>query len=121
MRNYKNIKAYQTADKLVLAVYEATKRFPKEEVYGLTSQLRRAVVSIPTNIAEGASRQHEKDYVHFLYIARGSAAEVEYLLDLALKLGYLTDEVHEKLHVMIDEVGKMLVSLIRVIKSSLGS
>jgi four helix bundle protein len=117
MRNYKNIKAYQLADALVIEIYKATKQFPKEELYGLVSQLRRAAVSIPTNIAEGASRQHEKDYVHFLYIARGSSAEVEYLLDLALKLGYLDNGHHAKIHPMAEEVAKMLVGLIRAIKA----
>lgn len=103
---------------LVLEIYKGTKQFPKEEIYGLVSQLRRAAVSIPTNIAEGASRQHEKDYVHFLYIARGSAAEVEYLVDLALKLGYVSDADHAKISAMAGEVAKMLVGLIRAIKKA---
>lgn len=118
MRNYKNIKVYQLADTLVLAIYELTRKFPKEELYGLTSQLRRAAVSIPTNIAEGASRQHEKDYVHFLYIARGSAAEVEYLIDLSSKLSYLGQPDHKRIGAMATEVAKMLMGLIRAIKSS---
>jgi four helix bundle protein len=118
MRNYKNIKAYQLADTLVLAIYEATKKFPKEELYGLVSQLRRAAASIPTNIAEGASRQHEKDYVHFLYIARGSSAEVEYLASLAYRLGYMGEHDHERIRAAVVEVAKTLVGLIRVIKNS---
>jgi len=115
MRNYKNIKAYQLADTLVLVIYEVTKKFPKEELYGLVSQLRRAVVSIPANIAEGASRQHEKDYVHFLYIARGSAAEVEYLTDLACRLGYIGKHDHERIRTIAEEVAKTLAGLIRTI------
>jgi four helix bundle protein len=103
----------------VLAIYEATKKFPKEELYGLVSQLRRAAVSIPTNIAEGASRQHEKDYVHFLYIARGSAAEVEYLAGLACRLGYLNEHDHERILAAAGEVAKTLVGLIRAIAKSL--
>ncbi len=88
MRNFKNIKAFQLSDNLVVEVYKVTKYFPKEELYGLTSQLRRASLSVPTNIAEGASRQHKRDYLNFLYIARGSLAETEYLLHLANRLGY---------------------------------
>jgi len=121
MRNYKNIKAYQLADALVIEIYKATKKFPKEELYGLVSQLRRAAVSIPTNVAEGASRQHEKDYVHFLYIARGSAAEVEYLSSLARRLGYLSDQEHEKISAAAGEVAKMLVGLIRTIQKAYSS
>ena len=68
MRDFRKIKAYEYADDLVLAVYEATNKFPKEGIYGLVSQLRRASVSIATNIVEGASRQHPKDYLNFLYI-----------------------------------------------------
>ena len=68
MRNYKNIKAFQLADDLVMEIYKVTKHFPKEELYGLTSQLRRATLSVPTNIAEGASRKHKKDYMHYIYI-----------------------------------------------------
>ncbi len=77
------------ADDLVLEVYQVTKEFPNEETYGLITQLRRAAVSVPTNIAEGASRQHKKDYLNFLFTSRGSLAEVEYLLCLANKLGYI--------------------------------
>lgn len=82
-RDFKKIKAWQYADDLAVLVYSKTKSFPREELYGITSQLRRAAVSVPTNIAEGASREHKKEYVHFLYIARGSIAETEYLLHLA--------------------------------------
>ena len=93
MRDYKNIRAFKEADELVVLVYKVTKDFPKDEVYGLTSQIRRAATSVPTNIAEGASRQHKKDYLNFLYIARGSLAETEYLLHLANKLGYLGNDI----------------------------
>ncbi|MBN1688104.1 MAG: four helix bundle protein [Candidatus Omnitrophica bacterium] len=85
MRDYKKIKAYQNAEKLALEIYSVTKRFPKEELYGLVSQLRRAAVSVTANIAEGASRQHKKDYLNFLFMARGSVSEVECLLTLSNK------------------------------------
>jgi four helix bundle protein len=90
-RDFKNIKAWQYADDLAVLVYSITKSFPKEELYGITSQLRRSVVSVPTNIAEGASREHKKEYLHFLFIARGSIAEVEYLLHLSRRVGYLKE------------------------------
>ena len=112
MRDYKNIKAFQLADELVVEIYKITKNFPKDEIYGLTSQLRRATVSIPANIAEGASRQHKKDYLNFLYVARGSLAEAEYLLHLANKLGYLDDKGFEDTVSYKQSVAKTLYGLI---------
>jgi len=112
MRDYKKIKAFQHADHLAVAVYEATQQFPKEELYGITSQIRRAAVSIPTNIAEGASRQHEKDYIHFLYIARASGAELKYLLGLAARLHYLNQADYVKLDFAAEETSKTLYGLI---------
>src|SRR5207249_3664946 len=79
MRDYTKIKAWRLADDLTVAVYERTRSFPKEEMYGLTSQLRRASYSVPANIVEGASRESKKDYLHFLYIARGSLSEANIL------------------------------------------
>ena len=111
MRDYKNIKAYQFADDLVIEVYKVTKDFPREELYGLTSQLRRAAVSIPTNIDEGASRQHKRDYLHFLYIARGSSSETEYLLHLSNRLGYLSDKKFNEIENLKQETAKTLFGL----------
>ncbi len=119
MRNYKNIKAFQLADDLVAEIYKMTQQFPKEEIYGLTSQLRRAAVSVPSNIAEGASRQHQKDYLQFLYVARASLAETEYLLHLINKLGYLTDELFGKVEERKQEVAKTLFGLIEAVKKEL--
>src|ERR1700746_256688 len=90
MRDYVKIEAWRLADDLTVAVYERTRSFPREEVYGLTSQLRRAAYSVPANIVEGASRESKKDYLHFLYIARGSLAETQYFIHLARRLGYLS-------------------------------
>ena len=112
MRDYKNIKAYQFADDLVVEVYKTTTKFPKEELYGLTSQLRRAAVSVPTNIAEGASRQHKRDYLHFLYISRGSIAETEYFLHLSDRLRYLIDKEFNRIDKLRREVAKTLFGLI---------
>lgn len=112
MRDYKNIKAYQLADNLVMEVYKVTKHFPKEELYGLTSQLRRAVISVTTNIVEGASRKHKPDYLHFLYISRGSIAETEYLLYLANSLEYLSNTEFRKLDKLREDTAKTLFGLI---------
>ncbi len=93
-RNFKTIKAWELADNLAVEVYRVTRLFPKEELYGLVSQMRRAAVSVPANIAEGTSRKTHKDLSHFLVIARASLAEVEYYIHLAERLEYLnSDEI----------------------------
>lgn len=89
MRDYTKIEAWRLADDLTVAVYEVSRSFPREELYGLTSQLRRAASSVPANIAEGSARESKRDYLHFLYIARGSLTETQYFLHLAARLGYL--------------------------------
>ncbi len=114
-RNFKKIKAWQFADELAVLIYEKSKCFPKDEIYGLISQLKRAAVSIPNNIAEGASREHKKEYLHFLYIARGSIAEVEYLLHLSKRLKYLKYNDFEKLESLRDEAAKILNGLIKAV------
>jgi four helix bundle protein len=91
MRDYTKIEAWRLADDLTVVVYERTRSFPREEIYGLTAQLRRASYSVPANIVEGASRESKKDYLHFLYIARGSLSETQYFIHLAHRLGYLAD------------------------------
>ena len=121
-RDFKNIKAWQYADELAVLMYSKTRSFPKEELYGITSQLRRAVVSVPANIAEGASRGHKKEYVHFLYVARGSIAETEYLLHLANRLGYLQDVEYKELEDVRRETAKTLHGLIKSVrKEAMGS
>jgi four helix bundle protein len=90
MRDFTKIEAWQLADDLTVAIYEKTQAFPREELYGLTSQIRRAAYSIPANIAEGAARDTLKDYLRFLHIARGSLAETQYFVHLAQRLGYLS-------------------------------
>jgi four helix bundle protein len=121
MRDYKNIKAYQLAEELVFEVYRAAKGLPKEEMYGLASQIKRAVVSIPANIAEGASRNHKRDYLQFLYVARGSAAETECLLGLAVKLGYLSVNDHAKLSSKREEAARTLFGLINSVEKEIKS
>lgn len=112
MRDPKRLKVFQLADELAVAVYEATKGFPKDEWFGLRSQIRRAAVSIPSNIVEGCARSSEKEYLHFLDIAYGSALEVEYQLSLAHRLGYLDAEIHTSLNKAAAQTAKALNGLI---------
>ncbi len=119
MRDYLKIKAFQHADDLALRVYGLTRKFPREELYGLTAQLRRAVVSAPANIAEGASRQHRRDYLHFLYIARGSMVEAGYLLYLATRLGYATPKEFEEIDRLREEAAKTLFGLMSSVEKEL--
>ena len=98
---------------LVETVYHITKGFPKEETYGLTSQLRRAVVSVPSNIAEGHSRTGRREYAHFLSMAHGSLSEVETQVEVARRLGYITDEQQARVFQSSSEVGRIVVGLIR--------
>jgi len=91
MRDFTRIEAWQLADELTVAIYEATRGFPREEAYGLTSQIRRAAYSVPADLAEGASRDSKRDYLHFLHIARGSLAETQYFAHLSGRLGYLAE------------------------------
>lgn len=90
MRDYSKIEAWQLADDLAVAVYGHTRASPREETYGLTSQLRRAATSVAANIVEGSARESKRDYLHFLYIARGSLAETQYFVHLAHRLEYLS-------------------------------
>ncbi|MDD5326200.1 MAG: four helix bundle protein [Phycisphaerae bacterium] len=115
-RDFRNIKAWKSADDLATLVYSATKTFPKEELYGLVSQIRRAAVSIPSNIAEGAARKTIKEYLQFLYIAQGSISELEYLLHLSKRIGYLKDSEYNNLDGLRDETAKMLYGLINYIE-----
>ena len=120
-RDFRNIKAWQFADDLTVMVYSITKTFPREEMYGLISQLRRAVSSVPANIAEGANRATKKDYLHFLYIAWGSLAETEYFLHLAKRLDYLTDVEYQKIDALRRETAATLNGLIKSVRSELGA
>ncbi len=112
MQSYKELIVYQKAYKLALKIYETTKNYPKEEIYGLVSQMRRSSVSIPCNIAEGYRRGHRKEYVHFLYMAHGSCGELETLLSLSYDLAMVDRNTFEKLYPMQEEVSKLLNGLI---------
>ena len=113
MNSFRQLNVYIKAKELVARVYELLKKFPKEEQYALCDQLRRAVVSIPSNIAEGCGRETQKDQTHFLNIAYGSLMEVYSQLDVACDLGYITDNEFEQMEVMVNEEAKMLVGMIK--------
>jgi four helix bundle protein len=112
VQNFRELIAWQRAVDLVLEVYTATKSFPREEIYGLTSQIRRAVVSISSNIAEGQSRRTSRDFLHFLGIARGSLAEVETQLHIATRLLCVSSEDGKRLNDRILELHRILSGLI---------
>lgn len=105
---YKKLIVWQKADELAYQVYLEIKKFPKEETYGITSQLRRAALSIPVNIVEGYGRQGKKELKQFLNIALGSLAETRYLLDFSLRLKYLSIEQNQGLQNLAQEVGRLL-------------
>ncbi len=113
MRDPSKLRAFKLADELVLAVYQATQSFPRGEQFGLTTQIRRAAVSVVSNIVEGSARNSHADYLHFLDIAYGSASELGYQLSLACRLGYLPGAEHEPLKALCDETCKVLTGLIR--------
>ncbi|HEX9422002.1 MAG TPA: four helix bundle protein [Pyrinomonadaceae bacterium] len=120
MRDYTKIEAWRLADDLTVAVYERTRSFPKEELYGLTSQLRRASYSVPANIVEGTSRESKKDYLHFLYIARGSLSETQYFIHLAQRLNYLSSEEADALQRQTKLTFGCLHGLIRAVEKEAG-
>ncbi len=118
MQNYKELKVWQKSHAFTLKVYEATKSFPKEELYSLTNQLRRASSSIPANIAEGCGKNSNAELVHFLNIALGSANEAEYFLLLSKDLSYLTENNYNPLADNINEIKAMLISLINKVRTN---
>ena len=112
MEKFKNLIVWQKSMELVRAVYALSKAFPADERYALTDQLRRAVVSIPSNIAEGSGRSSNADYPHFLSIARGSLYETMTQLRVAVDLGYISS-LSENVNALIDEVGRMLGAMLK--------
>lgn len=116
LSGYKSLITWQKAYRLTLALYKSTNKFPKEELYGLTSQLRRAAYSIPVNIAEGYARSSSKEYLHFLTISKGSCAEIETLLLLGRDLGYMSQTDYSQLEVNRAEVAKLLQGVINAVR-----
>ncbi len=115
-RRYSDLLVWQKAHALAIDAYEASKSLPKDELYGLISQIRRAAVSIPTNIVEGQSRSGQNEFGKFLSISRASTAELDYLLLLSKDLGMLSPEVADNLCEQCDEIIRMLTGLINSIK-----
>ncbi len=118
MQTFHDLKVWQKSHELVLNIYALTKTFPSEEKFGLTSQLRRAVISVPSNIVEGFKRRGIKDSLHFYTIAEASLEEAKYQLLLAKDLKYISSEVYEKVLNQSNEISKMLFAFKKAIKSS---
>lgn len=116
MGNFRDLVVWRRAQDLALAVYRSTNTFPKEERYGITAQMRRAAVSVSSNIAEGCGRQGDREFARFLQIARGSVRELECQLLLSRDLGYLPPAVHAKLDADSQDISRMLNGLIRTFR-----
>jgi four helix bundle protein len=117
MQNFKDLKVWEKAHAFTIRVYELTKSFPREELYSLTNQLRRAASSIPANIAEGCGKNSSADFANFLNIALGSANEAEYFLILSKDLTYLPQQVFDQLSDQVNQIKAMLISLIQKVRS----
>jgi four helix bundle protein len=110
---HKKLDAWKLSMDLVIDIYQATRSFPATEVYSLTGQMRRAAISIPSNIAEGAARQTKKEFVNYLHMAQGSLSELDTQIEIALRLGYLMDKDTKALESNMQRVDKILTGLIR--------
>ena len=118
MQDFRGLKVWEKSHRLVLAAYKVSARFPRSEAYGLTSQLRRAAASVPTNIAEGCGRNSAAELARFLEIAMGSASELEYLLLLAHDLALIDDHDHTAINNQVTEIKRMLSALITRLRTS---
>ena len=116
-RDYKKIRAFQLADELAMMVYKITSQFPKTEIFGLTSQMRRAAVSVPSNIVEGCARESQVEYLRFLEIAFGSLRELHYQFGLAMRLGYTDEPGVSECDAKMMETEKVLGALIRSMRN----
>lgn len=116
MRNYRDLQTWSKAHKLTLELYKISQRFPKDEMYGLTSQLRRSAVSIGANLAEGCGRQTNPEFARFVKVSMGSASELDYHLLLSRDLGFLETDAYERAVKSLTEVRKMLSSLLSTIE-----
>ncbi len=116
IKNFKQLKIWQKGIGIVKDIYQLTKRFPKYELYGLTSQMRRAAISIPSNVAEGFKRRHNKEYTQFLHITSGSAAELETQLIISKELGFIGEDKLEANLEKLDHISRMISSLLNKLK-----
>ena len=114
-RRFRGIKAWQRSDDLIALVYEATQHFPREERYGLTSQIRKAAVSVAANIAEGSARRSRPEYLQFLSMAKGSLTELSYYVHLSRRLGFLNGATADELEQRCDEASRVLYGLTRAV------
>jgi four helix bundle protein len=121
MKPHQRLDAWKLSMEFVKRVYTVTRKFPDEEKFGLTSQLRRASVSVPANIAEGAARQSKKAFVQFLFISNGSISELDTLLVLSLDLGFITPSDFEELNTRLEAISKCNVGLIKSLQRSISS
>jgi four helix bundle protein len=117
IKSHRDLIVWQKSMTLVEVVYKASASFPKDETYALTSQIRRAVVSVPANIAEGQGRRFAKEYLYFLANARGSLLELDTHLEIAVRLGYLATNKHSEIMSLLREVAKLLNGLMRSLES----
>jgi len=115
---HKRLQVWQQSMDLVIEVYRIKEKFPSKEIYGLTNQIRRAAVSVPSNIAEGAARQTKKGFINFLHIAQGSLSELDTQLELANRLQYLNDKARNSLDSQMEQIDKMITGLIRHLSKS---
>jgi len=113
IKTYRDLDIWKKGIELVKAIYDLTKKFPKQEMYGLISQMRRAAVSIPSNVAEGFRRFHNREYKQFLYVSSGSCAELETQLTISKELRYITESDEAALLERLDHIGRMTSSLIK--------
>jgi len=116
MRDHTKSRAFELVDEIAVSTYQFTRSFPKEEIYGLTCQMRKAAVSVPSNIVEGCTRKSQIEYVHFLEIAYGSLMELRYQFDLAKRLGYTKDQDILQCDSIMLEAQKVLNGLIRSLR-----
>jgi four helix bundle protein len=116
MRDHTKLRAFELADEIVLIIYSLTFHFPKEEIYSLTSQMRRAAISVPSNIVEGCARNNEPEYIRFLDIAFGSLQELNYQFGLAIRLGYIKEPESEICKSKLLETEKVIGALIRSLR-----
>lgn len=117
MNHFRKILIWQKSISLVTKIYTSTRNFPKEEIFGLTSQIRRSSISIPSNIAEGSGRESNKDFIRFLYISLGSLFEMQTQLEIAKNILYLNEDEFNNLYEDSREVERMLVSFINKLKN----
>lgn len=119
IKSYRDLVVWQKSVKIVTEIYELLKEMPQEETFGLTSQIKRSSISIPSNIAEGFGREHTKDFIRFLQISRGSLFELQTQLEICANLSYLKHEEWEDIFVKLMEIEKMINSLIKKLKSNI--